>query len=101
MVRFDKPCAFVKGAMDYFREHMAVGDYLSQEGQSEMTWVGAGAGRLGLSGQCDLVHFENLCRGLHPVTGEKLIVRDKGTHRRVGYLELEQVFLYSSMLWNL
>ena len=85
MVRFDKPCAFVKGAMDYFREHMAVGDYLSQEGQSEMTWVGAGAGRLGLSGQCDLVHFENLCRGLHPVTGEKLIVRDKGTHRRVGY----------------
>ena len=85
MVRFDRPCAFVKGAVEYFREHMALGDYMGQEGRSEMTWVGSGAGRLGLHGQCDLTHFENLCRGRHPLTGEKLMVRDKGRHRRVGY----------------
>ena len=85
MVRFDKPCAFVKGAVEYFREHMALGDYMTQKGQSEMTWVGLGAERLGLGGQCNLAHFENLCRGLHPVTGDKLMVRDKGAHRRVGY----------------
>ncbi|MST93717.1 MAG: conjugative relaxase [Pedosphaera sp.] len=83
MVRFDKPCVVVKGAVDYFREHMAVGDYLTQEGRAEMTWMGAGAERLGLAGCCQLEHFENLCRGLHPVTGEKLMIRDKGPHRRV------------------
>jgi hypothetical protein len=73
MVRFDRPCAYVKGAVEYFREHMAVGDYMGQEGRSEMTWVGSGARRLGLKGQCELAHFENLCRGRHPLTGEKLM----------------------------
>ena len=85
MVRFDQPCFLVKGAVEYFREHMALGDYLTQEGQSEMTWAGQGAERLGLAGRCDLNHFENLCRGLHPVSGEKLMVRDKGAFRRVCY----------------
>ena len=74
MVRFDKPCFAVKGAVEYFREHMVLGDYLTQDGQAEMTWVGAGAERLGLAGQRELTHFENLCHGLHPVTGEKLMV---------------------------
>jgi conjugative relaxase-like TrwC/TraI family protein len=85
MVRFDKPCFVVNGAVEYFREHMVLGDYLTQDGQAEMTWVGAGAARLGLAGQCELTHFENLCHGLHPVTGEKLMVRDKGALRRVCY----------------
>ena len=83
MVRFDKPCFAVKGAVEYFREHMALGDYLTQDGQAEMTWAGAGAERLGLAGQCELAHFENLCRGLHPVTGEKMMVRDKGDRKSV------------------
>ncbi|MBL9219466.1 MAG: relaxase domain-containing protein [Opitutaceae bacterium] len=83
MVRFDQPCFAVKGAVEYFREHMALGDYLTQEGQAEMTWFGEGAKRLGLSGQCDLQQFENLCRGQHPLTGVKLTVRDKGASRRV------------------
>jgi len=46
MVRFDKPCVLAHGAVEYFREHMAVGDYLTQEGQAEMTWVGTGAGKV-------------------------------------------------------
>lgn len=83
MVRFDKPCFAVKGAVEYFRDHMALGDYLTQDGQAEMTWVGHGAERLGLTGQSELTHFENLCRGLHPMTGERLMVRDKGALRRV------------------
>ncbi len=85
MVRFDKPCFAVRGAVEYFREHMALGDYLTQEGQAEMTWVGRGAEKLGLQGQCDLPHFERLCSGLHPVNPQKLLVRDKGTRRRVCY----------------
>jgi conjugative relaxase-like TrwC/TraI family protein len=85
MVRFDKPCVVVKGAVEYFREHMAVGDYLTHEGRVEMTWQGVGAERLGLTGSCQLAHFENLCAGLHPVSGAKLMVRDKGENRRVCY----------------
>lgn len=85
MVRFDQPCYAVKGAVGYFREHMALGDYLTQHGQSEMIWCGKGAVQLGLAGQCDLQQFENLCRGLHPSTAEKLMVRDKGTARCVCY----------------
>lgn len=69
--------------MEYFREHMAIGDYLTQEGQAEMTWWGDGARRLGLSGQCNLSEFERLCRGLHPVSEDKLMVRNKGRRRRL------------------
>jgi conjugative relaxase-like TrwC/TraI family protein len=83
MVRFDKPCVLVAGAVEYFREHMVVGDYLTEAGKAEMTWVGSGVERLGLSGRCQLEHFEKLCQGQHPVTGEKLLVRDKGAQRRV------------------
>ncbi len=85
MVRFDMPCRIVSGAVEYFREHMALGDYLTEEGQAEMTWVGKGCERLGIRGRCELTHFENLCRGLHPETGAKLMVRDKGANRRVCY----------------
>lgn len=77
MVRFDKPCKLASGAVDYFREHMEVGDYLTQGGSAEMTWFGQGAGKLGMNGICQLDHFERLCLGQHPVTGEKLLVRDK------------------------
>lgn len=48
-----------------------------------MRWYGKGAGRLGLSGECGLQDFERLCRGQHPSTGESMLVRDKGAHRRV------------------
>lgn len=85
MVRFDKPCFAVKGAVEYFREHLSVGDYLTQEGQAQMMWFGAGAERLGLSGPCDLAHFESLARGYHPLTDQKLMARDKGGKRRVCY----------------
>ena len=83
MVRFDKPCRRVAGAVDYFREHLGIGDYLTEGSRAEMTWFGAGAKKLGLAGGCQITHFENLCRGLHPVTGEKLMARDKGAQRRV------------------
>jgi conjugative relaxase-like TrwC/TraI family protein len=71
--------------VSYFREHLRVGDYLSEKGQIEMTWFGAGAERLGLSGTCELTALERLCAGQHPATGDKLGVRDKGAGRRVCY----------------
>lgn len=85
MVRFDKPCLRVKGAVGYFREHMGIGDYLSQSGEASMTWFGTGAERLGLQGLCRLRDFERLCRRRHPETGDKLAVRDRGAAGRVCY----------------
>ena len=83
MVRFDDPCVTTKAAVKYFREHMAKKDYLSQGGQQEMTWVGEGAKQLGMMGQVEVKHFARLCDGKHPITDERLGVREKGPIRRV------------------
>jgi len=85
MLRFDRPCQLVRGAVGYFREHLAVGDYLSEGGERPMTWCGRGAERLGLSGVCNLDDFEALCYGQEPRSGEHLTVRDKGAVRRICY----------------
>ena len=85
MVRFDRPCVRVDGAVNYFRQHLRVGDYLSEEGQAEMVWFGQGAAELGLVGGCQLDALARLCAGQHPVSGKKLGVRDKGANRRVCY----------------
>lgn len=81
MVRFDRACQGVKGAVAYFREHMLVGDYLAEDGQREMAWVGQGAARLGLNGACRLEDFARVCAGRHPGTGERLTVRAKAARR--------------------
>jgi len=85
MVRFDKPCLRVSGALQYFSIHMAKQDYLTEKGQVEMTWYGQGAQKLGLSGVVNETHFSRLCAGKHPITNERLTMRDKGTKRRVCY----------------
>jgi conjugative relaxase-like TrwC/TraI family protein len=85
MVRFDKPCLYVGAAVNYFREHMAKRDYLSEHGQEELTWVGEGAKQLGLSGHVHEAEFARLCEGRHPISGEKLGVRHKGPVKRVCY----------------
>jgi hypothetical protein len=60
--------------LQYFSVHMAKQDYLTEKGHVEMTWYGEGAKQLGLSGV-----------GKHPITNERLTVRDKGANRRVCY----------------
>lgn len=85
MVRFDKPCCNVHGATSYFSEHMAKSDYLTEGGAVPMVWFGEGSQRLGLTGAVDAAHFESLCKGLHPLTNEKLLLRDNGASRRVCY----------------
>lgn len=84
MVRFDRPCCSVAGALDYFSEHMAKGDYLTQGGEVRMVWYGKGAEKLGLAGDVQAEHFARVCAGNHPETGEKLMVREKAG-RRVCY----------------
>lgn len=85
MVRFDKPCHHVSGALAYFSEHMQKGDYLSEQGQVPMVWRGETAEKLGLSGVVDAVHFERLCNGEHPFTGEHLGSSHWKRNRRACY----------------
>jgi conjugative relaxase-like TrwC/TraI family protein len=83
VVRFDKPCLTTSGALNYFAEHMTIGDYLSEAGKSEMVWYGDGAKMLGLNGSVRQEDFEALCEGVEPRTQERLGLRDKGSQRRV------------------
>src|SRR6201996_3556262 len=83
MVRFDKPCVNVSHALNYFKMHMAGDDYLTEQGQAEMVWVGEGAKQLGLDGTVQKDHFRPLCEGKHPITGEKLGHRERGPVKRV------------------
>ena len=84
MVRFDDPCCSIKGALNYFSEHMGKGDYLTQAGDLQMTWYGKGAEMLDLRGEVQAEQFTRLCAGKHPETAKKLTVREKAS-RRVCY----------------
>jgi conjugative relaxase-like TrwC/TraI family protein len=85
MVRFDIPCVNVTHALNYFKMHMAGDDYLTEHGQAEMVWVGKDAARLGLHGTVQKDDFRKLCEGKHPITGEKLGARERGSKQRICY----------------
>jgi len=72
-----------KAALEYFREHMDLGDYLAEDGQAEMVWTGKDAERLRLQGACRQADFELMCQGEDPRTGMRLMLRDCGSQRRV------------------
>ncbi len=62
-------------AESYFREHLRVGDYYMEGRSVSGQWIGEGARQLGLSGVTNEQEFVNLCRNLHPQSGEQLTPR--------------------------
>jgi conjugative relaxase-like TrwC/TraI family protein len=62
-------------AESYFREHLRVGDYYMEGRSVSGQWIGEGASQLGLSGVTNEQKFVNLCRNLHPQSGEQLTPR--------------------------
>ena len=72
-------------AKQYFREHLAHGDYYSENQKVRGIWFGKGADRLGLHPGQPVAEtaFVRLCDNLHPVTGAKLTVRQRKKNRRV------------------
>src|SRR6185437_10876833 len=62
-------------AESYFREHLRVGDYYMEGRSVSGQWMGEGARQLGLSGVTKEQEFVNLCRNLHPQSGEQLTPR--------------------------
>jgi len=69
----------LNNAEKYFKEHLQLGDYYSQENIVSGEWAGIGAEQLGLSGRVKEDQFLNLCHNQNPLTGELLTQRLKTT----------------------
>lgn len=82
-----RPQKDLKAAKNYFREHLAKGDYYSEGKSIEGRWVGKGIELLGLNpaGPVTEEAYSRLCDNQHPVTGERLTARHRVVDRRVFY----------------
>lgn len=74
----------LKNAREYFEEHLCVGDYYEEGQRVAGEWMGAGAGRLGLSGKVQADDFLRLCENQYPATGETLTQRLNTTRTEGG-----------------
>ncbi|OAM91188.1 conjugal transfer protein [Termitidicoccus mucosus] len=74
----------LKTARQYFREHLGLGDYYSEDKKVLGEWLGQGADKLGLDGPVTEKSFIALCEGLHPQTGLKLGQRMNSVRREGG-----------------
>lgn len=69
----------LNNAQKYFKEHLQLGDYYSQEQAVAGQWIGTGAERLGLTGRVKEDQFLKLCDNQNPQTDELLTQRKKTT----------------------
>jgi conjugative relaxase-like TrwC/TraI family protein len=69
----------LSNAEKYFKEHLQLGDYYSQENIVAGEWAGIGAEQLGLTGRVKEDQFLKLCHNLNPQTGGLLTQRMKST----------------------
>lgn len=76
-----KPQLKLRSAREYFREHLCVGEYYSQEQRMTGEWFGQGAEKLGLKATVGEAEFLRLCEGEHPVTGKRLTLRQNSTRQ--------------------
>jgi conjugative relaxase-like TrwC/TraI family protein len=65
----------LKNAALYHTNSLTKGDYYSEQAEISGAWEGLGASRLGLFGDIQKEHFDRLCAGHHPLTGEQLSTR--------------------------
>jgi conjugative relaxase-like TrwC/TraI family protein len=74
----------VAGVRQYFKEHLAVGDYYSQKNTATGQWFGEGAARLNLTGKVEETTFMALCGGNDPNTGKRLTARRNSVRHEDG-----------------
>ena len=74
----------VAGVRQYFKEHLAVGDYYSQKNTATGQWFGEGAARLNLTGKVEETAFMDLCAGNDPNTGKRLTARRNSVRHEDG-----------------
>lgn len=77
----------LKNAREYFKEHLAHGDYYTEKQRVAGQWFGVAAEKIGLSGDIKEEDFLQLCEGLNPRTGERLTAR-MNTLREVGGIKM-------------
>ena len=73
-----------RAALNYFKEDLAQQNYYSGEAKTVGRWHGKTTKRLGLTDEVSEDQFKKLVLNRHPVTGDKITVRDMA-NRRVGY----------------
>jgi conjugative relaxase-like TrwC/TraI family protein len=69
----------LSNAEKYFREHLQLGDYYSQENAVAGEWIGIGAIQLGLEGRVKEEAFLKLCHNRNPNSDDLLTQRMKNT----------------------
>ena len=74
-----KPQLNLQNAIEYFGEHLAVGDYYMDGHVVPGEWRGEGAALLGLDEKVTEEKFLALCEGLNPNTGQRLTARHNTT----------------------
>jgi len=79
-----KPQMNLASAQEYFREHLAVGDYYAENQQVAGEWFGHGAEKLGLMGTVGEQEFLALCNGLNPSSGKCLTARMNSVRQEEG-----------------
>jgi len=84
----------ISGVRQYFKEHLAVGDYYSQKGASTGQWFGEGAARLNLAGNVQESAFMALCEGNDPGTGKRLTARRNSVRQEEGKMVANKRVLY-------
>jgi conjugative relaxase-like TrwC/TraI family protein len=84
----------LKNAKDYFKEHLKVGDYYSEQSYIVGEWLGIGSDLLHLKGPVYEAAFINLVDGLHPHTGDKLTQRLNTTREENGTQKANRRFFY-------
>jgi conjugative relaxase-like TrwC/TraI family protein len=71
-----------KAAKDYYTQHIAPGDYYSKDAaEMKGLWHGAGAEKLGLSGEVKKEDVFALCDNRSPTSGEQLTPRTRDDRR--------------------
>jgi conjugative relaxase-like TrwC/TraI family protein len=75
----------LSNAKSYFQKHLQLGQYYSRGSQTTGQWFGAGAAKLGLSGDVRKSDFIALCDNVNPQTGDTLTARKRSEHRRIFY----------------
>ncbi|HMI15949.1 MAG TPA: relaxase domain-containing protein [Bradyrhizobium sp.] len=67
----------VGDAKKYFREDLCVGGHCTGGQQAPGRWFGKGAEDLGLPGLTHGEELVRLCENIHPLTGERLTLRQR------------------------
>ena len=84
----------IAGVRQYFKEHLAIGDYYSQKNTAIGQWFGEGAARLNLAGNVEETAFMALCEGNDPNTGKRLTARRNSVRQEDGKLVANKRVLF-------